>query len=272
MALDGANPSRIVMSEDVATLLMTRDAFAPGGGDIQVEGQTYTALQPVARGYKGVVWLMRDRYGDDRAVKIATAEDYVDRSFHEEVRLRLRLPNPPFTRFIAADYWETLAIPDSRFVVTVEDWVEGVTLNEFLRKPSMVTTSTLLHFARGMCGALAALERAGLAHDDLHDKNIMLRPVRPGEGYAYGQRDDNMWTIMIVDTGSLKERARAVKPIDDVGNVARHLVAVHNVLRCKRDLTIADRRFLRLVRACRNDLRPRPVSVGTHRRGRGTRA
>lgn len=239
---------------DDETIALLQDVAVFGGQPLRVGGQEFDPVAYVAHGYKGVVWQVSDMYGARFAAKIATADDFVDRSIHDEVARRRHLPPPVFVRCTAAGTWTAPAL-GQQFVVTVEEWVQdGRTLHDLLNDPDVrVTGSLILAFVHQMCDALDALKAAGLAHDDLHDKNVMIRPTRPGEhGHHRSGRQ-----VVVVDTGSLKPAAATAKDIDDVGYLAHHLVALHNRLHRSRECSPADRRFLaclrRLVEAMLDD-------------------
>lgn len=245
---DGAaQDDRIALNDEEVAVLSDSESFDPNDRHLVVRGTRYTPVEVVGRGYKGVVWKVRDPFGAILAAKIALGEDYKGKTFHEELSLRARLPNPVFTRCLAADHWMTAALPDRRFVVTVEEWVEGITLDEFLVDPTELTIETLRHFARGICAALRALQANELAHDDLHARNIMLRRLVPGEGMAYGQYEQNVWMVVVVDTGSLKPIREIKKDRDDVRWIAEHLISIHNQLRRRPNLTQTQLRYLRGV-------------------------
>ena len=252
---------------ETAEALQNQSIFAAEEGRLKIGGRTYTPTCAVARGYKGVVWAIRDDYGYPLAAKFTIAEDYEGRSFHQEMKLRRGLTPLLFTRCIEADYWTTAAIPDRRFVVTVEDWVDGVTLDKFLKNSDRVTPAMLLQYGEAMSGVLEALEAANLEHDDLHARNVMLRKPMPGELATLGSGAELALQVTVIDTGSLKPKTQTKKIRDDVKNIASHMVSIYNVLRRRHDLTVSDRRFLdevlQIVRLMIDDDAARGLRSGT---------
>ena len=227
--------------------LQSQEIFAYDDGRLRICGRTYTPVSAVAHGYKGVVWQVRDEYGFPLAAKFTIAEDYQQKSFHQEMHRRRALTTSLFTRCIDADYWSTPAIQDRRFVVTVEDWVDGITLEKFLQSPDRVTPAVLLYYGEALSGALEALDAAELEHDDLHERNVMLRRPKPGELTMRPEAQMLSWQVTVIDTGSLKPKTEAHKSRSDVKNVASHMISMYNILRRKPDLTVSDRRFLQEI-------------------------
>src|SRR6185369_4219890 len=138
---------------------------------VDIKGITYVLHTPIKAGYKGAVWKAVDDRGRDRAVKFAIYEDYVDRSFLSELYRAAKLENyPEFTRFIDAEHKKVNVgnYGELPFICFVEDWVDGLTLEEYLATEEHVSSSFLLAYVRGMCEALSALKANDLRHDDLH--------------------------------------------------------------------------------------------------------
>ncbi|MEO6503942.1 MAG: hypothetical protein ABIQ09_18800 [Jatrophihabitantaceae bacterium] len=240
---------RVTISDEVVAVLSDIGCFGDTSGYIELGGRIYVPHEVIAHGFKSVVWKAADDYGDHFAIKFAIAEDYQQRRIQQEMEMRRKLSRQSdlFPRCEYAGFWNTSKLPSDSFVVTVENFVEGVTFERWLGDPKNVTAEAILQFARGMCAALVALQDNDLAHDDLHSGNIVMRPSRAGEGISFGLPDHDRVVPMIVDTGSLKARDDVVKSMNDVRRFAEHLVRLHNVHRRKRDLSLADRRFLQSV-------------------------
>ena len=209
---------------------------------LSVNGKSYTLQQPSGSGYKAVVWQVSDEHSRHRALKLSIYDDYTERSYLEEANRAAKLElYPEFAHFIDAGLVE-LPSPDGPThlaVAFVEEWVDGHTLPEFLRKEHRsVSTSFLLAYVKGICNALSALRTLNLAHDDLHAKNVML--ARPAAGALSKE-----WSVKIVDTGSLKPSAsQKGKPKDDHRHFVDHLILIWNAIHRRRSLAIRDRRFL----------------------------
>ena len=80
-------------------------------------------------------------------LKLAIFEDYQERSFLEEVQRALELESyVVFARLNHADIVD-LEVPGDqrlRFVGFVEDWIDGFSLQEFLRRPDSDVSSSFL--------------------------------------------------------------------------------------------------------------------------------
>lgn len=209
---------------------------------IRVSGKDYTPEKPEKAGFKGAIWRVLDEFGRSRALKLCIYDDYQDRSYLQEMSRASKLERyPQFANFVDAGLAELSIgkLPIQKFVCFVEEWIDGSTLESFINeKTKHVTSSLLLAYVRGMCGALSALNAVGLRHDDLHAGNVML--ARPPSGDLYGE-----WTIKIIDTGSLKlADSDLTKPKDDHRNFVEHIILIWNTIKGRRNVIARDRRFL----------------------------
>ena len=230
---------RIKLSEELKNDLLTPELLP---ASISVNNKTYAVECPIDAGQKGAVWRVCDEFGRQRALKLCTYADYEDRSYLEELTRASALdPYPEFAHFVDAGLVE-LTIGShtcQKFVCFVEEWVDGLTLANFIKEESNhVTTSLLLAYVNGLCGALSALQEVELRHDDLHAGNVMLaRPV-PG-------KLSSEWTIIVIDTGSTKPaNVPTKKSKDDHRHFIDHLVLLWNVVHGRKPLAVRDRRFL----------------------------
>ena len=209
---------------------------------IKVGHEEYTLDRPAGWGFKSVVWKATNRYGRPRALKLAISEDYQERSFLEEVQRALELePYDVFARLNHADIVD-LKVPEDqrlRFVGFVEDWIDGYTLQEFLKRPdSDISSSFLVSYVAALTSALSVLQSVGLRHDDLHAGNVMIS--KPPEGELTVD-----YKIKIIDMGSLKPaETPTTKPKDDHRYLVEHIVEIHNAIHSRRSLPIRERRFL----------------------------
>ena len=188
------------------------------------------------------MWRVRDEFARFRALKLCIYADYEDRSYLEELtRASLLEQYKEFAEFVDAGLVELElgTLPKQTFVCFVERWIDGLTLDRFLNdKSDLVTTSFLLAYVKGICGALSALQKLNLRHDDLHERNVMLE--RPREGDLKQE-----WSIKVIDTGSMKPAdSPTKKPKDDHRHVVDQLVRLWNTVHARRILTVRDRRFL----------------------------
>ena len=230
---------RIQLSDTLRDFLLDRSQLPP---EITVGRETYTLESPAGFGFKGVVWKVANRFGRPRALKLAVLEDYQERSFLEEVQRALELESyDEFTRLIDADLVH-LDAPSGqrlRFVGFVEDWVDGYTLDKFLKLPqSDISSSFLVSYVEALTSALSVLQANGLRHDDLHTGNVMIANPAPGD-------IDGRHKIKIIDMGSLKPYDKpTLKPKDDHLRFVDHLVEIRNAIHSKRAMPIRERRFL----------------------------
>ena len=231
-------PERIQLPESLKQALLEPSSLP---AELVVRGQRYIPQEPVKAGFKGAVWKVSDQYARPRAVKLTVYADYRDRSFLQELaRASLLDDYDEFAHFVDADVIE-IDVPHhglTPFVCFVEQWIDGFTLTDFLRKfPESATDSFLKVYVDGMCAALSGLRAQSLRHDDLHAENVML--ARP-KGGLY-----DTWKVRVIDTGSLKQlETQTRKTKDDHRNFVDHLVLIHNAIRGRRCLSLRERRFL----------------------------
>ncbi|MFB3894651.1 MAG: hypothetical protein ACE15C_21835 [Phycisphaerae bacterium] len=69
---------RIQLSGDLRRKLLDRSLLP---SSVTINGKSYSVEEPVKAGFKGAVWRVRDEFGRLRAVKLATYDDYQDRSY-----------------------------------------------------------------------------------------------------------------------------------------------------------------------------------------------
>lgn len=209
---------------------------------IYVSGASYVPHETVKAGYKGAVWRVTDEYGRSRAAKLAIPEDYDERSYLQELSRAAKLePYPQFARFIAADVIEIelTGFGKKKFVCFIEEWINGYTLEDYLRqRQDEITPSFLIAYVKEVCAALSALRAVGLQHDDLHSGNVMLE--NPPDGALLSSL-----RVRIIDTGSMKPLNIATKkPADDFRRFVEHLVEIHNAILRRKLLPIRDRWIL----------------------------
>ncbi len=232
-------PERVQLSEEQRRILLGSE-FLPSS--LTVNGKTYPPEAPVKAGFKGAVWQIRDEFGRRRALKLCIYDDYRDRSYLQELSRASALePYREFAHFVDAGLVELSlgSLPTQKFVCFVEEWIDGLTLDDFVKEQTnLVTASFLLAYVKGLCRGLSALQTIELRHDDLHAGNVMLaRPV-PGDLSPE-------WAIKIVDTGSMKPAGSPItKPKGDHRHFVDHLVLLWNTVHARNILTVRDRRFL----------------------------
>lgn len=194
--------------------------------EIEVKGKKYYPKVFVSsKGHKSVVWKGKDEYGDPVAIKFATYEDYINRSFLEEASRAAKLRGyQQFARFGDADIINLQVEEKSiKVVCFVEEWIDGQTLEEFIQR-NEITPSFIVNYVKEMCNALNILKTLNFRHDDLHLGNVMI--ANPKEGILSKEQ-----TVKIIDMGSLKPYDSPLnKPKDDHGRFTEHLIDLCNAM------------------------------------------
>ena len=228
--------------------------------EIIVGREEYTPDSPVGAGYKGAVWKVSDKFGRPRALKLAIIEDYQERSYLEEIQRAAKLER--YEEFARLEYAGTVTLgvpghPGRTFIGFVEEWIDGDTLETFLKKSvSKVSPSFMVSYVSALTSALSALQANSLRHDDLHSGNVMIVKPPPGE-------IDGEYKVKIIDTGSLKPADVPTKKLkDDHRHFVDHLLAIHNAHHSKRRMPIRERRFLSEVENLINSMLEEDPSVG----------
>ena len=231
--MEGNNlAERIELPAELRETLLDSSALPT---EVFVDHNRFTPNHPVAAGYKGVVWKVTDRFGRARALKLAILEDYQDRSYLEEIQRTAKLEGHEV--FARLEYAGTVTLdlpghPGRTFIGFVEEWIDGVTLKEFLDDSlSDVSSSFMVSYVAALTSALSGLQANGLKHDDLHSGNVMI--ANPPLGQI-----DSEYKIKIIDTGSLKPVDGPItKPKDDHRNFVDHIGAIRNAIHAKPEST-----------------------------------
>src|SRR5438046_3838159 len=126
--------ARIQLTEGLRTALLDPQNLP---AELVIKGHVYRPQEPIKAGFKGAVWKVADEHGRLRAAKLAIYEDYENRSFLKELFLAAKLESyPQFARFVDAGILD-ITLPglgSNRFVCFVEEWIEGLTLSDFLEQ------------------------------------------------------------------------------------------------------------------------------------------
>lgn len=223
--MGGKKRKRIVMSGFDKDYLSKLDSY---NSELSVDGRKYYLkhLQSTA-GKKSVVWKVVDKNNNPFALKLATYEDYVDRSFDEELIKASRINGYPQFARIEGGELKLFQFGNKKIkcVAFLEEWVEGICLSDI--EPDRVTIPFILSFLEKFCDVLSILKTLKLRHDDLHTGNVMI--VKQKAGYLKESLE-----LKIIDLGSLKSFYAELKPIkkgiDDTGNFALQLKFLLNKL------------------------------------------
>lgn len=208
---------------------------------VEVKGKKFLLEEPVAPGFKGVVWKARDEWQTPFALKFAEAKDYEERSYLQEATLAKKLIGyRHFAQCVDADIVElSLSTGPRKFVCFVEEWIDGDTLDVFLKK-GRYSSTFLVEFVKMMADALNNLNYLKLCHDDLHARNIKIAPPKPGSLEPYET------VVKIIDTGSLKQ-APSKKSIDDHQWFVQHIIEIRNAIYGRKYLSKTEKSFLKEI-------------------------
>ncbi len=137
---------------------------------------SYEVLRRLGEGSMGIVYLVTDGHGHDRALKVIRPEYAGDpdfrRRFAEEADSAHRVQDPSVARVIeaATDAWPP-------YLVT--EFVEGPTLLAKVSQDGSLPFEQALELGIGTAAALAAIHRAGIVHGDLTPSNVILSGTGP---------------------------------------------------------------------------------------------
>ena len=206
---------------------------------ITIKNKEYFLKEPISKdGKKSVVWKVADNRNNLFALKFATFEDYVDRSYEAELIAASKLNGyHEFARAEEADIKEfQVKNKTIKCVCFLQEWIEGTPLESI--QPEAVTIPFILSYVDLLCNVLSILKHTRLRHDDLHPGNVMIVDPKPGVL-------KETLEIKIIDLGSVKDYYDPLKPvkngIDDLANFALHVKLLLNRLLFLND---GDRRIL----------------------------
>lgn len=229
--------NRIQMDEKTKSFLMSSEVIPD---PIAIRGHEYYPKEYAGAGYKGVVWKCKNELGVDVAIKFTISEDYMDRSFLQEASLASKLIGyPRFAQFIDVGTID-ISFPNGSkrtFVCFIEEWVEGLTLEEYLQSEQAVSGAFLVEYIKMMCEALNNLKFQNLCHDDLRPNNVKIAPPKPGSLTEFETE------VKVIDTGSLKH-APSKKEMDDHQWFVQHIIDIRNTIYERKKLSISERRFI----------------------------
>jgi hypothetical protein len=136
----------------------------------------YQVQRRLGSGAMGLVYLVRDRNGRDRALKVIRPEHAQDagflRRFADEADSARRIRNPFVARVVDA-----AANTGNPYLVT--EYVPGDTLFRKVTRDGPLPIRKAARAGRGIASALAAIHEAGIVHRDLTPSNVILSPEGP---------------------------------------------------------------------------------------------
>lgn len=172
---------------------MERIGLEPG---TEVGG--YTVVAPLGAGGMGTVYRAVDGGGTPVALKLlhpaAGADAETRARLLREVAALQRLRHPGVAAVLDAE-------ADSSEAFLVTELVDGVDLEETVRRDGPLTPSALAALASGLRDALVAVHAAGVLHRDLKPSNVLVTdhgPVLIDFGLAHGEQDERVTSTGIV--------------------------------------------------------------------------
>ena len=172
---------------------MERIGLEPG---TEVGG--YTVVAPLGAGGMGTVYRAVDGGGTPVALKLlhpaADADAETRARLLREVAALQRLRHPGVAAVLDAE-------ADSSEAFLVTELVDGVDLEETVRRDGPLTPSALAALASGLRDALVAVHAAGVLHRDLKPSNVLVTdhgPVLIDFGLAHGEQDERVTSTGIV--------------------------------------------------------------------------
>lgn len=169
-------------SERVSASTPATDPPPPTGttwaSGTEIDGR-YQLLQPLGAGAWGTIWKARQK-GIDRFVAVKILKDRDETSMHKarsrferEARLASRVRHPSAVRVL--DFGHLHNQP-----YLVMEWLDGMSLQHFLRDCGPLPPELILDIGIGVAGALFAAHQEGVIHRDLKPSNIMLVETSSG--------------------------------------------------------------------------------------------
>lgn len=211
---------------------------------ISIGNREYTLIgdEPIGSGADSVVWAALDHLERKRVVKFRPLQSYKDTTPVSEAEHAVQLEDCDiFATFVDAEFVDVELLGQSyEMVCSVEHFVDGVTLYDYLRnEAAYISSSFLKTYVRALCTALRALQERGIRHNDLHPGNVII--ANPALGDLSAER-----RIRVVDTGNVTGSGPLLR--DDHISFVRHLALIWNTIHKRRDIGHRDRRFLEEVK------------------------
>ncbi|MFI6407490.1 serine/threonine-protein kinase [Streptomyces sp. NPDC050548] len=160
----------------------------------------YVCERELGRGGQGVVWLARDRAGQQVVVKFLLPGKEYDEVALARVRREFgaasRVGELATARVLDADL-------SGRHPYIVSEFVPGPTIHQHVAAGGPLSSGRLQSLALAVAHALAQVHRAGVVHRDIKPSNILLSPDGPRIIDFGIARDDRLLESALTTPGSV---------------------------------------------------------------------
>ncbi|WP_093630642.1 serine/threonine-protein kinase [Streptomyces sp. 3213.3] len=160
----------------------------------------YVCERELGRGGQGVVWLARDRAGQQVVVKFLLPGKEYDEVALARVRREFgaasRVGELATARVLDADL-------TGRHPYIVSEFVPGPTIHQHVTAGGPLSSGRLQSLALAVAHALAQVHRAGVVHRDIKPSNILLSPDGPRIIDFGIARDDRLLESALTTPGSV---------------------------------------------------------------------
>lgn len=161
--------------------------------------RSYRLVRVVGTGQTAVAWLAEDSLDRKVAIKFTLRSDFATHSLDAEARRVNALQSSLFAKIDFFGEPVLDSVDCTRFYAIAVEWIDGQTLGDFLAGAEVdISADTFRQLVRDFCEVLQVLRKHSLTHNDLHDRNVLIRPqADPLTGHSSAR-------LVIIDTGQLK--------------------------------------------------------------------
>ena len=198
----------------------------------------FRIVEPLGRGFYAATYSATyGNLGTKVVLKVTPKETYrhFNKDFNAESRLHVEVSQGTQHLAEIVDAFDS----DVNFGDTVISchvahlqYVEGPTLGKFLSDPNNRTARNLAQISVDLFSLMQELSSKRLYHNDLHDKNIIIKQL-DRRSYRSGETIEPSIKAIAIDLGSLSEMSKS-GPLDDrLGDllqVVRHILNFRNYL------------------------------------------
>jgi len=201
---------------------------------LQAKFGSYRPISQLGRGYYGMVLLAENAIGKQFALKVCPAAlyDQQRKSFTAEIRNYIAVGHHPNIAELVDAGEGSVTIGGKNIPVNylVTMYVQGaITLEDFVAE-GRFTLDDVIGISRQLCSAISRVQDKGLAHNDLHGRNVLLAP-RSSDVLDHHPAAGT-FEVKVVDFGStVFTRPGAAKETNDLQMIGRHLDSMLKMLR-----------------------------------------